>query len=96
MMNILTWVYKGVDDDSKRIVSVVIPRSKHRPECYNAEGEDQILVSPGAIDMGGLIITPREQDFKAMTPSVASDIIKEVGISQEEEMQILKRLKGIE
>lgn len=95
MMNILSWVYKGVDDDSKRIVSVVIPRRKHRPECYNAEGEDQILVSPGAIDMGGLIITPREQDFKAMTPSVASDIIKEVGISQEKEMQILKRLKGL-
>jgi hypothetical protein len=45
--------------------------------------------------MGGLIITPREQDFKAMTPSVASDIIKEVGISQDEEMQILKRLKGL-
>lgn len=96
MMNILAWTYKGLEDDSRRIVSVVIPRSKHRPGCYYAEGEDQIMVSPGAIDMGGLIITSREQDFKALTPSVVSDIIEEVGISCEEEMQILKRLKGIE
>lgn len=95
MINILAWVYQESEEDSRRIVSVVIPRSKHRPECYYAEGEDNIIVSPGAIDMGGLIITPREQDFKALTPSVASEIIREVGISQEEEMQILKRIKGI-
>ena len=95
MMNILAWVYKDTEDGSRRIVSVVIPRSKHRPDCYYADGEDCIIVSPGAIDMGGLIITPREQDFKALTPSVASEIIREVGISHDEEMQILKRLKGL-
>lgn len=39
------------------------PRAEHRPSCYYAEGNAQILVSPGALDMGGLIVTPREEDF---------------------------------
>ncbi len=75
MMNILAWADYG------QIVSLVIPRSKHRPDCYYAEGDDKVLVSPGAIDMGGLIITPREEDFHKLTAERAAEIIEEVGVS---------------
>ncbi len=75
MMNVLAWA------DNGQIVSLVIPRSKHRPDCYYAEGDDKLLVSPGAIDMGGLMITPREEDFRKLTADRAAEIIEEVGVT---------------
>ena len=47
--------------------ALIIPRSKHRPACYFEEGEKQMLVSPGALDMAGIIVTPREKDFLQIT-----------------------------
>ena len=95
MMNILAWNMVSRSDGNKRIVSAVIPRQKHRPDCYHATGDSQCLVSPGALDMAGLVITPRESDFARMDFKLAADIIRECGISPEEEMEIIKKLKDI-
>ena len=35
--------------------TVVFPRSKHRPDCYFAKGSEQMLISPGALDMAGAV-----------------------------------------
>ena len=43
--------------------------------------------------MAGLLITPREEDFRKMTASTVDDIIKECGISRDEELEIIKRFK---
>jgi ATP adenylyltransferase/5',5'''-P-1,P-4-tetraphosphate phosphorylase II len=75
MMNILAW------REDKDFVSVIIPRAKHRPDCYTAEGNAQFIVSPGALDMAGLIITPRQEDFDRMTQDIAYGILQEVGIT---------------
>lgn len=77
MMNILSW------REGKDYLSVIIPRTKHRPDCYTAEGDGQFIVSPGALDMAGLIITPREEDFSRMTQEIAYGILQEVGITSE-------------
>lgn len=95
MMNILAWNMKSNSDGNKRLVTIVIPRAKHRPDCYTKEGDEQILVSPGALDMSGLIITPREEDFNKMDSHTAINIISECGISPEEEINIIKRIKNI-
>lgn len=87
MMNIISW--RRQDD----YLSVIIPRSKHRPDCYFAEGDQQMLVSPGAIDMAGLIITPREADFNRLTSQMAERILQEVAISNDTMQQILTKLK---
>ena len=73
-MNVLTW--KEADE----FVTLVIPRTKHRPACYEAKGEEQMLVSPGALDMAGLMIVPRTEDFNRITPEIAENIIKECGV----------------
>ena len=73
MMNIIAW-RKGDE-----YISVVIPREKHRPEAYFAEGDAQMMVSPGALDMSGLIITPREEDFRKLTEESATAILQECG-----------------
>lgn len=72
-MNVLTW------KEDVEFVSIVIPRTKHRPDCYEAEGEMQMMISPGALDMAGLIIVPRTEDFNRITAEQAECIIKECG-----------------
>ncbi len=62
----------------------IIPRRKHRPACYFAEGEERILLSPASVDIGGVFITPREEDFNKMNASDISAILKEVCLSEEE------------
>ena len=87
MMNIIAW-RKGDE-----YISVVIPREKHRPEAYFAEGDAQMMVSPGALDMSGLIITPREEDFRKLTEESATAILQECGVSTDKMNSIVTKLK---
>ena len=77
MMNILGW------RDMGDYVFAVIPRRKHRPDCYTAEGDAQYIISPGALDMAGLIITPRKEDFERLDADNLHEIISEVGITSD-------------
>ena len=47
-----------------RAVHEEVQDSVIRPACYSATGDQQLLVSPGALDMAGLIVTPRKEDFE--------------------------------
>ena len=91
-MNLITWRQEGGIGREDEIVTVIFPRKKHRPECYNAEGDSKLIVSPGALDMGGLIITPREEDFRKLTPEMAADILKEVTMTEEEIRPVIEKL----
>ena len=62
---------------------IVIPRRAHRPHCYSAEGTGKYLISPGTLDMCGLIITPRLEDYERLTATRALDILCEVGVRTE-------------
>ena len=75
MMNIVAW-----RNGSDRLM-VVFPRAKHRPDCYYQTGDDQLLVSPGALDMAGLIITPRREDYERLTQERAVGILRECSLS---------------
>lgn len=88
MMNIISW-RKG-----EEFISVVIPREKHRPEAYFAQGDAQFVVSPGALDMSGLIITPREEDFRKLTEEKALSLLQECGVSEEKMNAIIAKLKA--
>lgn len=88
MMNIISW-RKG-----EEFISVVIPREKHRPKAYFAEGDAQFVVSPGALDMSGLIITPREEDFRKLTEEKVLSLLQECGVSEEKMNAIIAKLKA--
>ena len=88
MLNIVSWRH---DAD---YYSVVFPRKKHRPDCYYADGCNQYIVSPGALDMAGFIVTPRKEDFDRITPEVALDILNEVSLQPDELQQVIDRLKA--
>ena len=87
MMNIVAW--REGDD----FLSVVFPRKKHRPDCYYADGDEKMLVSPGALDMAGLTIIPRAEDFKRITPNQIRDIIEEVSLSDEQFKEVIAKIK---
>lgn len=66
LRNILIW-----KDASGRLHTLFLPRRAHRPSCYFAE--DGFMVSPGAVDMAGVLILPRREDFDRLT---RADILK--------------------
>ena len=70
-MNVLSFNRDG------QVITAIIPRSKHRPDCYYAQ-DGKILVSPGGIDMFGMVITPRKEDFESLTEKRVLDIYRQV------------------
>ncbi len=99
MMNIVCWCQKdAMTPDSPvsvEYLSVVFPREKHRPDCYYQEGDKQLLVSPGALDMSGLFITPRKDDFEKLTTEKALMILQECALDKEAFGKLTERLKTI-
>ena len=73
MVNTFVWV-----DNDLMLRVLVFPRTRHRPRCYFAEGKERIAVSPGALDMAGLFIVPRAEDFARLDRSCIEEIYNEV------------------
>jgi hypothetical protein len=71
---------------------LIIPRRKHRPDAYYREGDERILISPGMVDMGGLIITPVEKDFNAIDAEQIGNIFKEVSMDDDTFAKIMATL----
>ncbi len=67
----------------------VIPRKQHRPKEFFMENENKILMSPAAVDMAGLCITPRKEDFNKLSIKTIKDIYSQVLFSKEELNKIL-------
>lgn len=86
MMNVLC----SYGDCEWRVV--LFPRSKHRPDAYYKEGKEQILVSPAAVDIGGLIITPLEKDFNSVNAETVEDIFREVSLPSAKVDEVLEML----
>ena len=62
---------------------VIFPRRKHRPDVYFLPGNERILISPGLVDMGGVIVTPIEKDFIAIDHELIQNIYKEISLDAE-------------
>ena len=71
-------------DKEKKVHLIAIPRSQHRPGCYYKEPPERRAVSPGAIDMAGVIVTPIKEDFDRLNNDDIEKIYKEVSFCQDE------------
>lgn len=87
MLNIVAW--RDGDDH----LSVVFPRRKHRPDCYYANDGTQMLVSPGTLDMAGLVITPRKEDFERISAKQIKRIFDEVSVTEEDFSAIIDKIR---
>jgi hypothetical protein len=68
------------------------PRAKHRPAFYFKEGDEKLLISPAAVELGGICTTPREQDFGKVTREHLVEMYNEVCVSPEKFASIKARL----
>lgn len=90
MMNILCYTPAGGPAGLVRLV--VIPRKQHRPSFYGTEGEDCWLISPASVDMGGVFITPREEDFARIDAETLKKILDEVCMTPAEVEKLIDKL----
>ena len=70
----------------------IFPRTNHRPAQFFETDEKQLLTSPGVVDMSGVFVTVREADFNKLDKELLRDIYRQVTISDEEELQIIRGL----
>lgn len=71
---------------------VVIPRKRHRPSFYGTEGDNCMLISPASVDMGGVFITPRLQDFERFDADTVRKLIDELCLNLDEIQQIASKV----
>lgn len=80
LLNAFFWI-----DANGLLRYVIVPRKAHRPECFYLEGDANRMVSPGSIDMAGLIITPREDDFRILSENEIRRIYSDVAFPMDYE-----------
>jgi len=71
---------------------IVFLRGKHRPDAYFAEGEKRIFVSPGAVDMAGVVITPLLDNYQRLDYNAIRKIYREVSLPENMMDSIVKEL----
>jgi len=76
-MNILAWY------EENRWIICIFARKKHRPACYFAEGDENLLISPGAVDLGGMFVTPLLKDFQKITGTEIACVLNELCLNIE-------------
>jgi len=74
---------------------IIFLRAKHRPAVFFAEGDEKMLVSPAAIDLSGVCVFPREEDFNRITKQKIEEIFKEVFVDEQKLDELFRSLKEI-
>lgn len=74
---------------------IVFLRAKHRSHHYFEDDEKKILVSPAAIDLGGVCIFPREEDFNRINEELIKEIFREVFIDKNKLYELNSNLKKV-
>lgn len=86
MMNVLCYATPA----GERLV--VIPRKRHRPSFYGMDTDEQMLVSPASVDMGGVFITPLEKDFERMDADVIRRVFDELCLNNDEINEVASKI----
>jgi hypothetical protein len=73
---------------------IIFLRSKHRPECFYKDDPERMLISPAAIDLGGIVVSPREEDFVRIDKEFLRSVFREVSLDQETFSLIARKLKA--
>jgi hypothetical protein len=74
---------------------IVIPRVRHRPSLYEASGRERLLLSPAAVDLGGICVLPLEEDFHRITSSHLETVFREVCLTGEGFSDLVRRLRQV-
>lgn len=88
MMNIL-----AVYENKKMWRVLIFLREKHRPSFFYEKGENNFLWSPAAVDLGGVCIIPKEENFNMITKDIIITGFNQITISRDKFLLIIEKLK---
>lgn len=71
----------------------VFPRRSHRPRQYFTDEPEKIFISPGSIDMGGVFVMPREEDYNKISASDIVNIMEQVCMDEEFIIDLINEIK---
>lgn len=77
LVNAFFWI-----SDKGFLRIVMVPRRAHRPSLYFMPEGERFVISPGAVDMAGLLIVPREEDFRRISHETAARIYAEAAFAE--------------
>ena len=60
---------------------IVFPREKLRPSFFYEKDDKQVVVSPAAVELGGVLVLPRQKDFDTVSTQIITAIYEEVTLS---------------
>lgn len=89
MMNVLAWYEDGW------WTLCLFLRKLRRPRQFFAEGEEKILFSPGCVDMAGVIVAPRKEDFDRYSVPLLTDLFGQVSATPEVRDALIQELEKI-
>lgn len=84
----------GCWDEGFRIAAVL--RAAHRPSCYFEQADRRLIISPAAVEMAGVWVTVRPEDFERADAEILAVIMKEVAADENYLAKLLGRhLKAV-
>lgn len=90
MMNILAVYEKNM---LWRVL--IFLREKHRPSFFYDKGESNFLWSPAAVDLGGVCIIPKQENFNDISRNILITGFNQITISGDKFLLINEKLKQI-
>lgn len=86
-MNLLVWF------DAGEWTLALFPRSRHRPSFFFEEGEQKLLLSPAAVDVGGVCTLPIEKDFRTIAQDHIVQMFTEVSLESRRFEDLKRRIR---
>ena len=72
---------------------LIFLREKHRPSFFYEKGESNFLWSPAAVDLGGICIIPKEENFNDISENVLITGFSQITISGDKFLLINEKLQ---
>jgi hypothetical protein len=73
----------------------LFPRQKHRPDVFYREGDERIVVSPGVVEMAGVLVTPMEKDFELLDAATVEAIYREVSMDGSIFAKVIQEMRQV-
>ena len=86
MLNMITLYRDG------RYMSILFPRSTHRPACYFAAEPERLAISPAALEMAGILVVAEPHQFDRVDANTAYQIYNEVSLDGRRFLRLIELL----
>lgn len=80
---------------NENFLLIIFPREKHRPDYYFAEGDERMLISPGLVDMCGMLVAPLQKDFERINEDLIKNIYSQVTLKIDKFNKLIESLQNI-